>query len=134
MPIRVPKGVVRGAILGLACLGAALGALAGSEREEPKPLAPVLAAERTVLALPPPDPMQPTPLARMPSPPEAPASFGFARSPMIQEPTTWQQHAVPVAAAEGRPRIVVVIDDLGLNRPATRRTMALPGPLTLSFM
>lgn len=134
MPIRVPKGVVRGAILGLACLGAALGALAGSEREAAKPLAPVLAAERTVLALPPPDPLQPTPLARMPSPPEAPASFAFARPSTLREPAAWQQHGVPVAAAEGRPRIVVVIDDLGLNRPATRRTLALPGPLTLSFM
>jgi hypothetical protein len=32
------------------------------------------------------------------------------------------------------PMIALVIDDLGLNGPNTRRTIALPGPLTLAFL
>ena len=33
-----------------------------------------------------------------------------------------------------RPALTVIIDDLGLNGPATRRTIRLPGPLTLAFL
>lgn len=45
----------------------------------------------------------------------------------------WQRYAVPVDW-DSRPKIVVVMDDLGLNRRGARRTWSLPGPLTLSFM
>lgn len=50
-------------------------------------------------------------------------------------PPAWQRHAVAggAPAADG-PVIALVIDDLGLNRPNTRRTIALPGPLTLAFL
>ncbi len=47
---------------------------------------------------------------------------------------TWQRYAVPVSKPFDRPVIAIVIDDLGLNRPNTRRTIALPGPLTLAVM
>jgi len=33
-----------------------------------------------------------------------------------------------------KPRIVIVIDDLGIDKPRTARTIKLPGPLTLSFL
>ncbi len=61
------------------------------------------------------------------------------RIPPVPEVTTarrpaWQRFAVPVANIGTRPMIAVVLDDLGLNRPGTRRAIALPGPLTLSFM
>ena len=46
----------------------------------------------------------------------------------------WQRFAVPIAGSGLRPMIAVVLDDLGLNRSGTRRAIALPGPLTLSFM
>lgn len=46
----------------------------------------------------------------------------------------WQIHAVPVALTPDRPMIAVVIDDLGLKRGATRETVALPAPLSLSFL
>ena len=46
----------------------------------------------------------------------------------------WQRYAVPFAAPAGRPMIVVVIDDLGLDKRRTKRAMDLPAPLTLSFM
>jgi polysaccharide deacetylase 2 family uncharacterized protein YibQ len=45
----------------------------------------------------------------------------------------WQRFAVP-ASLDTRPKIVIVMDDLGLDRRRTRRTWQLPGPLTLSFM
>ena len=48
---------------------------------------------------------------------------------------TWQRFAV--AAQDGpsnAPMIALVIDDLGLNGPNTRRTVALPAPLTLAFL
>ena len=52
-----------------------------------------------------------------------------------ETPPAWRRNA----AAYPRPgpgvaRIAVVIDDLGLNRPNARETLALPGPLTLAFM
>ncbi len=33
-----------------------------------------------------------------------------------------------------RPALAVIVDDLGPNAPATRRTIRLPGPLTLAFL
>ncbi|MEX0694995.1 MAG: divergent polysaccharide deacetylase family protein [Rhodospirillales bacterium] len=45
----------------------------------------------------------------------------------------WQRFARPVSL-NGKPEIVIVMDDLGLDRSGARRTIALPGPLTLSFM
>jgi polysaccharide deacetylase 2 family uncharacterized protein YibQ len=51
-----------------------------------------------------------------------------------QNPPAWRRHAVPVAKPFEGPVIALVIDDLGLNRPNTRRTIELPGPLTLALM
>lgn len=39
-----------------------------------------------------------------------------------------------VRAYANRPRIVIVIDDLGLDHAVAERFIALPGPLTLSFL
>jgi len=58
----------------------------------------------------------------------------FGDVPKPADPPAWQRYAVPVAASAARPMIAVVLDDLGLNRAGTRRAIALPGPLTLSFM
>ncbi len=46
----------------------------------------------------------------------------------------WRQFAVPVAPAEGRPRIAIVIDDLGPAQAASLRAAELPGPLTLALL
>jgi polysaccharide deacetylase 2 family uncharacterized protein YibQ len=46
----------------------------------------------------------------------------------------WRRFAMPAAPAEGRPILVIIIDDMGLNRPQSARAVALPGPLTLSWM
>ena len=46
----------------------------------------------------------------------------------------WRRYAVAPPSARGRAMVAVVLDDLGLDRPHTARAVALPGPLTLSFM
>ncbi len=46
----------------------------------------------------------------------------------------WQKFAVGYSVVSGRPRIVVVIDDMGLDKTRTARVIALPGPLTTSFL
>jgi polysaccharide deacetylase 2 family uncharacterized protein YibQ len=46
---------------------------------------------------------------------------------------TWRRNAVSVVLNDPRPKIAVVIDDLGATHPYTERAVALPGPLTLSW-
>ncbi len=82
------------------------------------------------------------PAASRPEPPvnlaalvERARSIPEAASPIRpQGRPIWQANAVPAGDPGGRPMIAIVFDDLGLNRPNTRRVIALPGPLTLSFM
>lgn len=69
-----------------------------------------------VALLPPPAP---------PRPDAAPAPDGVP---------AWQRNAVPAAPADGRPRIVIVIDDMGLDRRRSGRVVSLPGPLTLAWL
>ncbi len=52
----------------------------------------------------------------------------------VEPDPLWQRHSVSVAGLGGRPVIALVIDDLGLNRVNSRRAIALPAPLTLSFL
>jgi polysaccharide deacetylase 2 family uncharacterized protein YibQ len=49
----------------------------------------------------------------------------------------WQANAAPFSKAAGgslHPAVVLVIDDLGLDKAAGRAVIALPGPLTLAFL
>ena len=45
----------------------------------------------------------------------------------------WQRYAVPAQATDGRPIITIVIDDLGVIQPGTRRTLAMVAPITLAW-
>jgi len=58
------------------------------------------------------------------------------QQPPVPKPRrpAWQRYAVAPAALDGLPMIAIVLDDLGLNRPAAWRAVDLPGPLTLSLM
>jgi len=49
------------------------------------------------------------------------------------EAPAWRKFAV-AAKPDGRPGIAIVMDDLGIDRGRTRRTIELPGPLNLSFL
>ncbi len=46
----------------------------------------------------------------------------------------WQRYAATAPAADGRSWVAIVIDDLGLDRRRSARTVALPGPLTLAWL
>jgi uncharacterized protein len=47
---------------------------------------------------------------------------------------TWRRNAVPFADLNSRPLVAIVIDDVGIDRPRSKRAWELPGPLTLSFL
>ncbi|MFO1083736.1 MAG: divergent polysaccharide deacetylase family protein [Reyranellaceae bacterium] len=46
----------------------------------------------------------------------------------------WRRNALPFRDPGGRPLVAIVIDDVGLDRPRSRRAWELPGPLTMSFL
>jgi uncharacterized protein len=46
----------------------------------------------------------------------------------------WKRYAVPFRDLNAKPLIAVVIDDVGIDRPHSKRAWELPGPLTLSFL
>jgi hypothetical protein len=49
-------------------------------------------------------------------------------------PPAWRRFAVAAPAADGRPALAIVIDDVGANAALSARTVALPGPLTLGWV
>jgi hypothetical protein len=87
-----------------------------AKRPVPPPVAPLAS-----IVAPPPEPVAP-PAASV-APPSEPAV----------EPA-WRRNETAAPPADGRPRIAIVIDDLGLDRARTERAIALPAPFTLSFM
>lgn len=46
----------------------------------------------------------------------------------------WIRYAVPAPATGGKPRVAVVIDDLGVDRRRSEKVIPLRAPLTLSWM
>lgn len=46
----------------------------------------------------------------------------------------WRRYAVPFRDLNSRPLVAIVIDDVGLDRPRSRRAWELPGPMTMSFL
>ena len=47
---------------------------------------------------------------------------------------TWRRYALPFADLNSRPLVSIVIDDVGIDRPHSKRAWELPGPLTFSFL
>lgn len=47
---------------------------------------------------------------------------------------TWRRNAVPFRDLASKPLVAIVIDDVGLDRPRSRRAWELPGPLTIAFL
>jgi len=96
-------------------------------------------APRVVAAQPPlpPVPSLPPPAqVAMVAPPPSPAPPPIVTGPQQAAATipAWIRNAVPAPARNGRPRIAVVIDDLGLDHARSARAIALPAPLTLAFL
>jgi len=46
----------------------------------------------------------------------------------------WKKFAVPVILDPEKPKIVIVIDDLGVSREHSQEILELPAPLTLAFL
>ncbi|MEX1147807.1 MAG: divergent polysaccharide deacetylase family protein [Sphingomonadales bacterium] len=55
-------------------------------------------------------------------------------APVSEPVPAWKQNAVQVIAVPDAPRLVIILDDMGLDSAAVRRAAALPGPITLSFL
>ena len=103
--------------------------------EEPLPKEIVVTVER-IGPQPGPDASKPAPAAGAPLPPppadDTPKPAGTAAvNPATVK--TWQRHAVPTTP-DGRPMIAIVFDDLGIDKPRTKRTISLPGPMSMSFL
>ncbi len=82
--------------------------------------------------VPPPAPATPVAPEAQPVPPPTPPAAEAPPHP-AEEPT-WLRNATPSPQAGAKPRIAIVIDDCGLDRPRTDRAIALPAAVTLSFL
>ncbi|HYD07085.1 MAG TPA: divergent polysaccharide deacetylase family protein, partial [Reyranella sp.] len=51
-----------------------------------------------------------------------------------REQPAWRRNAVPFHDLSSKPLIAIVIDDVGIDRPHSRRAWELPGPLTMAFL
>lgn len=71
-------------------------------------------------------------------PAAAPASPPVAAPPrrpaVIAGTPTWQRNARPLVPASGIPAVAIVIDDLGLDRERTLRSLRLGRDVTMAFM
>ncbi len=75
-------------------------------------------------------PLPPAPIVVAPPPPPV-----AAPPPSVPAgPAAWRRNAVPAPPAQGRPTITIVIDEMGVATGPSARTIALPGPLTLSWL
>ena len=50
------------------------------------------------------------------------------------EQPLWIRNAVPSAVPKDHPRVVIIIDDMGVDRAHTREAMTLPAPITFAFL
>ncbi len=46
----------------------------------------------------------------------------------------WMRNAVASTAPKDKPRVVIIIDDMGMDRVHTREAMTLPAPITFAFL
>ncbi|MFZ5791984.1 MAG: divergent polysaccharide deacetylase family protein [Pseudomonadota bacterium] len=87
---------------------------------------------------------RPKPAAAPPAPAAAPQTALLSPAPPAAPPKApppgpgrepaWLAYAIPAPDTGGKPMIAIVIDDTGLDRANSARVIALPGPLTISFM
>src|SRR5256885_2682860 len=103
-----------------------------SSEGEPAALPPQ-EMSRVIAARPPPPPIQSLAPAEQPVMIIAAVAAVQPQQVAAKVPA-WIRNAVPAPARDTRPRISVVIDDVGIDRQRTARAIALPAPLTLSFL
>lgn len=89
-----------------------------------------------------PGPMPAAPLSRgtasnkpvLAAAPMAPPSFTRPAASGETNGHAWRARAVPPPSNAKPPYVALLIDDAGLDRKGTQRAIAMPGPVTLSFM
>lgn len=133
-------------------LGAAVAVIATGWLQKPVPLR----SNDVVVALPAPEPLPPAapspaanapslspPFAENPSAPPpaaaaqpvaAPATLPPVPAPSNEQPAWLRFAAAATTDMKDRPRVAIVIDDLGLDRPRSERVIGLPAAVTLSFL
>src|SRR5260370_36422095 len=52
----------------------------------------------------------------------------------VSSAETWRKNALPFTDLNSRPLVAIIIDDVGIDRPRSKRAWELPGPLTMSFL
>jgi len=125
-------------------MGLILGSILHDRKAAPKPVGEVtitgptsLAAHRETL------PPTARPVAEEQSPPvdegDLPTAPAIPMVPPVVPETgpdhpPWQRFARPAPPINGRPIITIVIDDMGIDRKRSQRTVQLTGPLTLSYL
>ncbi|MCD6074117.1 MAG: uncharacterized protein K0Q70_1000, partial [Rhodospirillales bacterium] len=136
-----------GAVVGLSLVGAAAVAVfAWAPDRELEPVYDATSGEKVTLVAPSHKPAVPAPVredetemepAIDPAPqPPAPVAVPAPRLQLPPTPTgvlPWQKFAKPTPVETG-PRVAIVIDDAGLDHHRTARIIALPAPLTVSFL
>lgn len=120
--------VALGVLLTAAVIVAALVVFMPKPEKAPAPVATVAVPKPA----PPQNEPKPAPALTPPPMPRAAPAPQIAAAPAPPRPA-WQRNAVPVAVT-GQPMIAVVIDDMGLDRSRSQRTVELPGPLTLAYL
>lgn len=137
--------VTAGAAVGVVAIVLISGEQQGSDGRPALPAKPSQTATAPALSLAAPPVASPVPAAPPAAAPAmepaaaartAPALAALPAPPPAVEagPPAWRRNAVAVPDTGSRPRIAVVIDDLGLNRVNTAKVSDLPGPLTLAFL
>ncbi|WP_207458481.1 divergent polysaccharide deacetylase family protein [Azospirillum sp. SYSU D00513] len=83
-----------------------------------------------------PEPHRPEPVKPEPAKPQEASPAPVPEPLPVPPPGTpaWQKNAVAGAVSPDHPAIAIVIDDMGLDRKRSKRTVQLPGPLTLAWI
>ena len=122
-------------------VGAIVGGYWLAQRLEPAPKKPIYARIEDIPGLPQYTELEPgekvATVEEKPQPKPAPqvAAAAAASAASSEQPQqTWRRNAVPFRDLASRPLIAIVIDDVGLDRPHSKRAWELPGPLTMSFL
>ena len=76
----------------------------------------------------------PPPGKPMPRPTTPAAIPAIVLKPPLEGLPPWRRYAVAAPPDDGRAKVVVVIDDLGIDKRRTTRMMEFAAPLTLSFL
>jgi polysaccharide deacetylase 2 family uncharacterized protein YibQ len=76
----------------------------------------------------------PQPEPAEPQAPERPKQVAILPPPTKPGPPAWQRNAIKPLPGGQHALIAIVLDDMGVDRPRAAQAVALPAPLTMSYM